>query len=172
MVICVFTILATLGTFYLSLIVTGDSLAPNEHVHIESAITKLEKSGFTAEAFYLRHFAVFRGTDNWLNASVAKESAYAATNFPFGVITVYPDFFTYTMDDTERAAILLHEVKHVEGEDEKGAYAFVWENKKELGWTKDRYSNSVAWKEIRNQTREYAPNLFVCEFNEMGDCTQ
>ncbi len=171
-VICVFTVFGTLGIFYFSLIFTADPLKPEQVDQIERAITVIEKSGFTAEAFYLRNFAAFRGSDNWLNASIAKEGAYAATNFPFAIITVYPDFFTYTADDTERAAILLHEVKHIEGADERDAYAFVWKHKKELGWTHENYGNSVPWKEIRNQTREYAPYLFVCEFNELGDCTE
>lgn len=171
-VICVFTVFGTLGAFYFSLIVTGDPLKPGQQIQIDKAINVIEKSGFTAEAFYLRHFAVFRGSDNWLNASVAKEGAYAATNYPFAVITVYPDFFTYTADETERAAILLHEVKHIEGANEPEAYEFVWKNKKLIGWTEEKYGSSIPWKEIRKQTREYVPSLFVCEFNEMGDCAE
>jgi hypothetical protein len=69
--------------------------------------------------------AVFRANDNWLNASVEKENAYAATNYPFEIVTIYPDFFRFTVDDTERAAILLHEAQHLKGKDEKESYEFV-----------------------------------------------
>lgn len=171
-VICLGSVIAIVLAFYYSLIATAQPLAQDEQAQVEAAINIIETRGFTAEAFYLRKFAVFRGGDNWLNSTVAKENAYAATNFPFAVITLYPDFFTYTYDDTERAAILLHEVKHLEGLDEKGAYSFVWKRKKEIGWTRDKYRGSIAWKEIRKQTREHAPNLFVCEFNEFNDCTE
>jgi hypothetical protein len=50
-------------------------------------------------------------------------TAYAATNFPFGVITIYPTFFKYPVDDIERATILLHESYHLFGDDEKFAAA-------------------------------------------------
>ncbi len=156
----------------MSLVFSAEPLNAEQHAKVNAAITVLEKNGFTAETFYLRHFAVFRGSDNWLNGTVAKENAYAATNFPFGIITIYPDFFSYTGDDIERAAILLHEVKHLEGADEKEAYEFVWKRKSEIGWVKEKYRGSVVWKEIRNQTKEYVPNLFVCEFNEYHDCAE
>ena len=75
-------------------------------------------------------------------------------------------------DDTERAAILLHEAKHLQGADEKEAYQFVWENRKKLGWTKETHGNSLVWRNVRKQTKEVAPNLFVCDINEYGDCTE
>ncbi len=59
--------------------------------------------------------SVVRGNDNWLNASTKYENAYAATNFPIEIMTIYPEFFTDTLDDTERAAILLHEAQHLKG---------------------------------------------------------
>lgn len=170
-VICLGAIIAIVLSFYFSLIVTAKPLEEQERDQVKVAIEIIEKNGFAAEAFYLKRFAVFRRGDNWLNSTVAKENAYAATNFPFAVITLYPDFFTYTYDDTERAAILLHEVKHLEGLDEKGAYAFVWKHKREIGWTRDKYERSITWKEIRKQTKENVPNLFVCEFNQFDDCT-
>ena len=101
-----------------------------------------------------------------------KENAYAATNFPFEIITVYPDFFAVSTDGTERAAILLHEARHLQGAGEKAAYEFVWQNRRQLGWTKDKYFNSVIWRNVRRQTREYAPDLFVCEKNDFQDCTE
>jgi hypothetical protein len=103
---------------------------------------------------------------------VAKESAYAATNFPFEILTLYRDFFTYPADDTERAAILLHEAKHLAGKNEHDAYEYVWKHRKQLGWTSDKYYTSPVWQGIRKQTKDNVPLLFVCDFNEGGDCTQ
>lgn len=120
----------------------------------------------------LRYFTVFRSNDHWLNASVVKENAYAATNFPLEIMTVYPDFFNRPIDDTERAAILLHEARHLKGADEKEAYEFVWRNRKKLGWVKETHGNSNVWRTVRNQTREIVPNLFVCDVNEFADCTE
>lgn len=169
--ICLFvTIIAILG-FYASLVFSADSLTHSEHERIRVAIELLDRRGFTKEVFLLRHLTVYRANDNWLNASVAKENAYAATNFPFEIITIYPDFFTYTADDTERAAILLHEARHLLGEDEKEAYEYVWRNRKRLGWTFENYSRSVIWQETRKLTKEQSPKMFVCDFNEYGDCT-
>lgn len=160
-----------IGLFYLSLILTASPLNPNEYAKVESAIFYLEKRGFINEAFLLKDFATFRNNDNWLNATVPKENAFAATNYPFGIVTLYPDFFTYPADDAERAAILLHEARHLKGYGEEDAYEFVWRNRKYLGWTSERYSASPVLINIRRQTLEYAPNLFVCNFNPRGDCT-
>lgn len=170
--ICIVVICLAVGGFYLSLLVTSDPLTAKKQKMVDDAIEILEQNGFTDEVFYLRNLASFRRNDNWLNASVAKENAYAATNYPFEIMTIYSDFFTYTKDDTERAVILLHEAKHLEGLDEEAAYEYVWKNKKRLGWTRANYKNSVVWKEIRKQTREYVPSLFVCDFNEFNDCTE
>ena len=120
----------------------------------------------------LETFTVFRRTDNWLNASVEKENAFAATNFPFEIVTLYSDFFTYPADDIERAAILLHETRHLRGEGEKQAYEFVWKHRKQLGWTRDKYANSQVWENVRRQTRDVVPGLFVCEINQFSDCTE
>ena len=161
----------SVGIFYSSLIFTASPLAPEQSERVRSAVAILEKRGFINEAYLLRDLATFRGSDNWLNATVAKENAYAATNYPFAVITLYPDFFTYPEDDNERAAILLHEARHLKGFGEEEAYEFVWRNKKYLDWTEEKYGDSVVWLNIRNQTKEYSPNLFVCNFNPRNDCT-
>ncbi|MEZ5307376.1 MAG: hypothetical protein R2684_09550 [Pyrinomonadaceae bacterium] len=171
-VICAVVVFIAIGGFYFSLIATSENLTADQYAEIDRSIDLIGKAGFTAEAFYLGHLTAFRGSDNWLNSSVAKENAYAATNYPFAIITVYSDFFSYPMDDVERAAILLHEAKHVEGKDEKEAYKFVWKNKKALGWTADKYSRSIVFREIRNQTIEYSPELFVCDFNAFRDCSE
>ncbi len=170
--VCLLVLVAVILGFYTSLIFSADKLRPEEQAQVDESIRVLEEKGFHDEAYLLKHLAVFRGNDNWLNASVAKENAYAATNFPFEIVTLYPDFFTYPFDSTERAAILLHEAKHLEGKGEKDAYEYVWKNRKRLGWTHDAYHTSAIWTETRKLTRELASNLFVCEFNNYGDCTE
>ena len=158
--------------FYFSLAVSARSLASDQRSAVRAAIALLNERGFSDEIFLLRNFAVFRGDDNWLNASVDKEDAYAATNFPFEIITLYPDFFTYPGDDTERAAILLHESRHLRDASEHDAYEYVWKHRKQLGWTREKYQWSVVWRNVRRQTKENVPELFVCEANELGDCTE
>lgn len=170
--ICFAVLIVALLGFYGSLVLSADALERDEQPRVQEAIKILEQRGFVNEVLLLKYFTVFRSNDNWLNASVEKENAYAATNFPFEIITVYPDFFTYPVDDTERAAILLHEAKHLQGKDEKDAYEFVWRNRKQLGWTADKYRRSLIWREIRKITKEYAPSMFVCDFSDYGDCTE
>lgn len=170
--VCLFACAFVLTGFYISLVLSAKSLEYEERKSVERAVKQLDEKGFTREAFLLNYLTVFRSNDNWLNASVEKENAYAATNFPFEIMTLYPDFFTFTGDDTERAAILLHEARHLQGDDEKEAYEFVWKNRKILGWTSEKYKISVVWINVRKQTREYSPNLFVCDFKDFGDCTE
>ncbi len=166
------TCLLILGGFYLSLIVSAERLSPDQKAVVRRAIGILREKGFDTEAMMLSGFTAFRASDNWLNASVAKENAYAATNFPFEIMTLYDDFFTYPVDDVEKAAILLHEARHLMGEGEKDAYAFVWKNRKQLGWTQDKYASSPVWLNVRDQTRDQAPELFNCADKLMGDCTE
>jgi hypothetical protein len=164
-------LIALLG-FYLTLLVSAKRLAYDEQKSVERSIQILDDKGFGRDVLLLRYLTAYRGTDNWLNVSTREENAYAATNFPFEIITLYPDFFMYPNDDTERAAILLHEAQHLKGADEKEAYEFVWKNRKQLGWTKETYGNSIVWRSVRRQTREIAPQLFVCETKEFADCTE
>ena len=171
-VVCLAVCLFALLGFYLSLIFTSAPLSYAEKDKIEKAVRILEEKGFSDEVFYLRHLTVYRGNDNWLNASTRLENAYAATNFPFEIMTVYPDFFKNTTSDVERAALLLHEARHLKGENEQEAYEYVWRNRKPLGWTREVYGGSPVWRNVRKQTREYAPNLFVCPWNEADDCTE
>lgn len=170
--VCVFMIAFTLFGFYLSLIGSAEQLHVNEKASIKRSIEIIDDGGFRSETFLLRYLTAYRATDNWLNASVEKENAYAAANFPFEILTIYPDCFNLTRDEVERAAILLHEAQHLKGADEKEAYAFVWKNRKRIGWTSDKYSGSVVWRNIRKQTREIAPELFVCPENDFSDCTE
>lgn len=170
-IVCLAMIVFILVGFYVSLVFSAKSLSREEKAKVQKAIDILDEKGFTQEALMLNYLTIFRGSDNWLNASVEKENAYAATNFPFEIITIYPDFFNKTNDDLERAAILLHEAKHLKGADEKDAYEYVWRNRKQLGWIKETYGETKLWRAIRKQTKEYAPNLFRCELGELGDCT-
>lgn len=163
--------LVVLG-FYFSLVISAAPLTIEQKSSVRRATAVLKQKGFSGHAFLLENLTVYRSNDNWLNASVAKESAYAATNFPFEIMTLYADFFTYPVDDVERAAILLHEAEHLKGRNEHDAYKFVWENRKALGWVKERYWSSPVWENIRQQTTENAPELFVCENKEFHDCTE
>ena len=114
---------------YLSLLATSVPVSSGDRATIDRAIDVLYAKGFGREAFLLRHVATFRTSDNWLNGVDEHESAYAATNFPFGIITLYHDFYYKAEDDTERAMILLHEAQHMQGADERQAYAYVWRNR-------------------------------------------
>ncbi len=171
-VVCVAMLLFTLFGFYLSLIGSCQRLTYAEKQTVNKAISILDEKGFSNEVFLLNYLTAFRATDNWLNASIPKENAYAATNYPFEIMTIYPDYFQFTENDTERAAILLHEAQHLKGADEKEAYKYVWENRKKLGWTMEIYENSVLWRNVRMQTKEIVPELFTCEDKAYADCTE
>lgn len=171
-VVCLAVCLFVIFGFYLSLVASSESLTYDQKKTVERGISVLNEKGFADEVFLLDYLTAYRGSDNWLNISTKTEDAYAATNFPFEIMTIYPDFFEITKDDTERAAILLHEAKHLQGKNEKEAYEFVWKNRKKLGWTKETHFDSEVWRSVRKQTKEFAPDLFICDFNELGDCTE
>ncbi len=171
-VICFLTVVFVLFGFYLSLIGSANRLVYEEKKTVERAIKIIEEKGFSKEAFFLNYLTAFRRDDNWLNASVVKDTAYAATNFPFEIITIYPEFFTFTADDTERASILLHEAQHLLGADENEAYSFVWKNRNKLGYSDEKYRMSEIYNKVGEQTKEYAPEIFVCPDKEYGDCTR
>jgi ribosomal protein L40E len=170
--VCVVVCFLTLLVFYLSLIMSATRLSYNEKKRVESAIQLLQDKEFSKEAFLLRYLTAYRADDNWLNASTRLEDAYAATNFPFEIMTIYPDFFSYSTDDTDSAAILLHEAQHLQGKDEKEAYEFVWKNRRKLGWTYETHANSKVWENTRRQTMEICPELFQCKDKPGGDCTE
>lgn len=154
-----------LGLMYFSLIRTSAPLDADQSAAVERALGVLSEKGFSNEVFILRHAASLRGSDNWLNGLVESENAFAATNFPFGIITLYPDFFTRATDDTERAMILLHESRHVVGGSEREAFGFVWRNRQRLGWTTLSHGMTPAFITIEVMTREYVPELFTCQAN-------
>jgi len=115
------TTLLLLIIWYASLLMSSDGLQPDQSEKVRNAIALLQQQGFSREAFILKHLAAFRSTDNWLNAYAGHRDAYAATNFPFEVVTLYPDFFQLPVDDRERAAVLLHEACHLMGDGEDAA---------------------------------------------------
>ena len=161
-------ILLLLGLF--SLVVSSDRLGYDDRQTIAAAIDVLERAGFSKEAFVLRHLVTYRGTDNWWNRYVGHQSAYAATNFPFEVLTLYPPFFRVTVDNTERAAILLHESYHLFGASEEQALRGAWMEKGRLGWTEERYDQTHVWKNTKEWTVGSVPTLFRCGTDGHSDC--
>ena len=155
-----------------SLLLTSDAIAAEQRQVVMQAITLLAQSGFSREVLVLRHFANYRATDNWWNLHVGHPDAYAATNFPLGVVTLYPPFFTAAVDDTERAAILLHEAQHLWGASEDAALESVWRTKQRLGWTAAEYGESKVWKNTREWTEAGVPALFQCGPDHHADCVR
>jgi hypothetical protein len=157
--------------WYLSLLASSEPLQPDRHQTLDNAIGLLDKKGFGSEAFVLNHLVTYRQTDNWWNRYVGHHDAYAATNFPFEVVTLYPEFFNKTVDDNERAAILLHEACHLFGSGEDAALERVWHEKQRLGWTAEKYSStSEAWNNTRQLTMNRFPTLFSCGPTGQSDC--
>ena len=166
------TVLSLLLIFYGSLLKSSDRLSYDQQQVLASSIRTLEQGGFSREAFVLRNFVAFRATDNWWNRWVGHREAYAATNFPFEVVTLYPEFFTNAVDDTERAVILLHESYHLSGSKEPAALEGTWRSKRRLGWTKERYEQTKVWRNTRELTLNQVPQLFRCGLENNADCTE
>ena len=158
---------------YLSLLATSEGVRLDRRKTVEDAVALLEQKGFEKEAFVLGNLVTYRETDNWWNRYVGHHEAYAATNFPFEVVTLYPEFFEKTLDDNERAAVLLHEASHLFGSGEDAALEEVWRNKQQLGWTADKYGSiSEAWNNTRQLTMNRVPALFKCGRDGKTDCFQ
>ncbi len=153
-----------------SLLLTSAPVDDSQRAVVFRSIQILDRAGFAREASMLRHFANFRATDNWWNVYLGHQDAYAATNFPLGVMTLYPPFFNTAVDDRERAIILLHEAQHLLGSGEEAALTRVWQEKSRLGWTADEYGQTRVWKNTREWTQTNAPSLFTCGPNRLGDC--
>ena len=156
------TVALVMFAWWASLFVTSEGLDPEQRLMVYRAVDLLEQRGFRKEVFALRNVARFRSTDNWWNLHVGHDQAYAATNFPFEIVTVYPWFFELPKDDVERAVILLHEAQHLMGADEETALRRVWELKGRLGWTAGAYGRSKVWRNTREWTQGSAPDLFTC----------
>ena len=135
-----------------SLLLTSEPIDDNQRQLVLQAVRLLEHSGFSREVVMLRNFANYRATDNWWNEYLGHREAYAATNFPLGVVTLYPAFFTVATDDTERAAILFHEAQHMWGAGEEAALETVWREKERIGWTADKYGQTKVWRNTREWT--------------------
>lgn len=164
------TTVILLVIFYASLLFTSDKLNPNQLVKVQDALDLIQAQGFTREAFVLNHLASFRSTDNWLNAYVGHRDAYAASNFPFEIVTLYPEFFDAPADNCERAAVLLHEARHLLGDGEDAALENTWKKKRQLGWTSDKYKQTRVWDATMRLTRARFPYMFQCGTDGQSDC--
>jgi hypothetical protein len=164
--------LCLLSIFHSSLLVTSEPLRADEIAAVDRAVDLLDAKGFGREAFLLRYLTVFRNTDNWLNSLTRKENAFAATNYPFNVLTLYPDFFSKAKDDTERAMILLHEAQHIQGANEREAYDYAWRNRGRIGWTILSHGTTNSYVTVEALTREAVPELFSCADKLWNDCTE
>ncbi len=162
--------LVILVIWYVSLLISSDGLQPDQRQKVQNAIALLQQQGFNREAFILKHLVVFRGTDNWWNSYVGHRDAYAATNFPFEVVTLYPEFFDVPVDDRERAAVLLHEACHLMGDGEDSALQSTWRNKPRLGWTADKYKQTRVWNATEQLTKARFPYMFQCGSDGQSDC--
>lgn len=167
-----FAAFLVLAGFHLSMVATSTPLSSAEERKLETAVELLAARGFKQEAFLLEHTVTFRRSDNWLNALARTENAFAATNFPFQIMTLYADFYGRASDDTERAMVLLHEAQHLMNKDEAAAYEYVWRHRQQLGWTQMSHGTSPTYVSIRQLTREHAPELFTCPANLWNDCTE
>ena len=94
------------------------------------------------------------GSRGWWNKYTGHESAYASTNFPLEIVTLYQPFFTEPIDDTERAAILLHEAQHLLGANEEQELTRTWQDKERLGWTRDRYGETKVFQVTEESTAQ------------------
>jgi len=149
---------------------TSDGLQPQQREEVQKAIVVLDQHGFSREVFILKHLTAFRATDNWWNRYIGHREAYAATNFPFEIVTLYPEFFSVPVDDNERAAVLLHESCHLMGSGEEAALGATWRNKRQLGWTIDRYKQTRLWNATEPLTRAQFPYMFQCGADGQSDC--
>lgn len=157
---------------YVSLLETSVAASYEQRRLVGRSVEVIERAGFGREAFLLRRLASYRTTDHWWNRWLGHGEAYAATNFPFEVVTLYPEFFQYPTDDVERAVVLLHEARHLAGDGEEEAFARVWRDKARLGWTRERYGHTRVWRNVREYTARYVPALFQCGEDARQDCTE
>jgi len=161
-----------LVVWYVSLLETSQAADFDQRQTVARAVALIDGAGLGRDAFLLGRLASYRTNDNWWNVWVGHSEAYAATNFPFEVVTLYHDFFAHPVDDTERAVILLHEAKHLAGAGEAAALAEVWRNKWRLGWTREKYGHTRVWRNVSELTRRHVPALFRCGADGQQDCEE
>jgi hypothetical protein len=164
------TIVLSIFAWSRSLLLTSTPIDSGQRQVVLHAVEAIEQAGFSREVVMLRNFANYRSTDNWWNTYLGHSQAYAATNFPLGVVTLYEPFFHATTDDTERAVILLHEAQHLLGAGEPAALETTWRQKSRLGWTADKYGETKVWKNTKEWTTSDVPSLFQCGADGHGDC--
>jgi hypothetical protein len=164
------TTLLLLFVAYMSMLLTSDDLPFEQHQIVDRAITVVESKGFSKQTFLLKRLVRYRATDSWWNRYLGHRDAYAATNFPFEIVTLYPEFFEATTDDLERAAILLHEAEHLLGAGEEKALEATWRNKGKLGWVEANYGQTRVWNNTKELTQRQLPDLFTCGPDGKSDC--
>lgn len=157
---------------YMSMLMTSQDLRYDQREVVDRAIAVLEDKGFEKHSFVLKRLTRYRATDSWWNRYLGHRDAFAATNFPFEIVTLYSEFFEVSIDDTERAAILLHEAEHLLGAGEERALEVTWRRKAQLGWTGPTYSQSRVLHNTRELTQRMVPNLFTCGGDGTSDCTE
>jgi len=80
---------------------------------VQKAIAVLEQHGFIVRSSSQTSDVFAYG--RLVNRYVGHRDAYAATNFPFEVVTLYPEFFTVPVDERAPAAVLLARIVHLIG---------------------------------------------------------
>ena len=166
------TTIVLLFIAYMSMLVTSDDLRYDQREVVERAVAVVDAKGFDKQAFILKRLTRYRATDSWWNKYLGHRDAYAATNFPFEIVTLYPEFFDKAVDDTERAAILLHEAEHLLGAGEERALEVAWRSKAQLGWIEPTYGQTKVWNNTKELTQRLVPSLFVCGSDGKSDCAQ
>jgi hypothetical protein len=169
-VVVLLTLLFCLLLAYISLLLTSHPLNSDQRQMVDRSIEVIRESGLDSEARLLRSVVSYRSTDNWWNRFIGHRDAYASTNFPFQVMTLYREFFETTEDDIERASILLHEYFHLLGKGEEEALAETWKKKSLIGWNEDEYGESVVWRNVKELTETNVPSLFECGAGGDEDC--
>jgi hypothetical protein len=74
------------------------------------------------------------------------------------------------IDDTERAAILPHEARHLLLGGEEAAFERVWREKRQIGWTVGNYGQIRPWANTREWTASSMPATFQCGPDHRSDC--
>lgn len=157
---------------YMSMLITSEDLRYDRREVVERAVAVLEAKGFDKQSFVLKRLTRYRATDSWWNNYLGHRDAYAATNFPFEIVTLYGEFFDKTVDDTERAVILLHEAEHLLGAGEERALEVTWRSKAQLGWNESTYGKTKVWNNTKELTQRLVPSLFVCGPEGKADCAE